>query len=248
MSVLSKSVAAIALGLLAALAFAQRPGTRELVLYRPSAATFFIKSGEGDTAPRMLAMGAPGDIPLWGDFNGDGKRAPALFRKGTWLISSRADGKVDMTIEFGGQPGDIPLVADVDGDGRSDLVIFRAGEWHVRGSRNPAVAQIYHFGTAGDVPLLADFDGDGKIDLAVFRAGQWYVDTHRTGKADLTFAFGDATKDRPLAADWTGNRKSALVVFRDGEWLVSTERDGKVTARAAFGTKGDIPVAAWLSN
>lgn len=236
------------LALLSSLVFAQQPVARQLVLYRPSSATFFIRSSDGNEPARELPMGTPGDIPLWADFRGDGKPSPGVYRKGHWFISTHADGKADLTMEFGGQAGDIPLVADMDGDGRPDLVLFRAGEWHVRGTRNPAVAQIFHFGVAGDVPLLADFDGDGKIDLAVFRGGQWYVDTHRGGKADLTFAFGDATKDRPLAADWTGNRQSALVVFRDGTWLVSAQRDGKVSAQAAFGAKDDIPVAVLISR
>jgi len=103
------------------------------------------------------------------------------------------------------------------------------------------------FGALGDVPLLADFNGDGKIDLAVFRDGQWYVDTHRSGKADLNFSFGGEPKERALAADWGGG-KAALVLFRDGEWLISAQRDGKLSAQAAFGTKGDIPVAVWVSK
>ena len=97
------------------------------------------------------------------------------------------------------------------------------------------------------MPLLADFNGDGKIDLAVFRSGQWYVDTHRSGKADLTFSFGGEPNERALAADWGGG-KAALVLFRDGDWFVSAQRDGKVSAQAAFGMKGDIPVAVWTSK
>jgi len=137
--------------------------------------------------------------------------------------------------------------ADVDGDGRQDLVVFRAGEWNVRGTRNLAVLQVFHFGAAGDIPLLADFDGDGKIDFAVFRAGQWLVDTHRSGNADLTFGFGTAN-DKPLAVDWEGKRRAALIVFRDGQWLVSLQRDGKVSAETGFGTKGDVPIAVLMSK
>jgi len=237
----SKSLA-LALTLFSTLAVGQQSETRQLVLYRPSTSTFYIRAGENQ-APKELAMGIAGDIPLWADINGDGKPEPGVYRKGQWLISTHGDGNADLKVSFGGNDGDVPLIADVDGDGRQDLVIFRAGEWSVRGTRNVAVVQLFHFGTAGDIPLLADFDGDGKIDFAVFRAGQWLVDTHRNGKADLTLGFG-AANDKPLAVEWDGKKgAAALVVFRDGHWLVSSQRDGKVAADIGFGAKGDIPIA-----
>jgi hypothetical protein len=235
-----------ALGLAVCACGADTPKPHEWVLYRPATSTFYVKHDSGGE-PTALQFGAAGDVPLWADFTGTGRRVPGLYRAGQWLISTHADAKVDLTLNFGGQAGDIPLAADLDGDGRADLVIFRAGEWLVRGTRNPAVSQIFRFGTAGDVPMLADFDGDGKTDLAVFRSGQWYVDTHRNGKADLTFSFGGVPNERALLADWGGGQ-IALVLFRDGEWFVSAQRDSKVSAQTVFGTKGDIPVAIWASK
>jgi hypothetical protein len=138
----SKSLA-LALTLFSSFAVAQQSDTRQLVLYRPSNATFYIRAGEGNQPARELVMGTAGDIPLWADFNGDGKPELAVYRKGQWLISTHADGNVDLKVTFGGNEGDIPLVADVDGDGRQDLVIFRAGEWSVRGTRNLAVLQVF---------------------------------------------------------------------------------------------------------
>jgi hypothetical protein len=216
----------------------------EVVLFRPATATFYIRRGAADAPATEIAFGAPGDLAFFADFSGDGKRAPALYRKGQWLISTHADGKADITIAFGGQGGDTPLVGDVDGDGRADLVAFRAGEWLVRGTRNPAVTQVLHFGAAGDVPLLADFNGDGKVDLALYRNGHWFVDFDRDGKADLEFAFGGAPGDRPFASDWNGSGRAAAIVFRDGNWLVSEQRDGRVSSEFGFGVKGDIPLAA----
>jgi len=218
------------------------------VLYRPSNSTFYVKVDPGKEPPMEIPYGAAGDVPLYADFNGTGKRIPALYRKGQWLISSHADGKPDAVVNFGGQPGDIPLAVDIDGDNRADLVIFRGGEWHVRGTRNLAVTQIVHFGLPGDVPLLADFDGDGKIDFAVFRAGHWYVDTNRDGKAELDFAFGGMAGERAIVGDWDLAGHAVPMLFRDGEWLVSAQHDGKVSARAVFGSKGDIPVAVSIAR
>lgn len=222
---------------------AQSDAARELVVYRPSDSTFYV--GKGDATVTQLPFGTAGDVPLWADFNGDGKPDPGLYRKGLWLISTHANGKPDLTINFGGLPGDIPIAADMDGDGRADLVVFRKGEWQIRNSRNPALIQILHFGADGDVPLLADMDGDGKIDLVLFRSGQWLVDTHRDGKVALTFAFGGVAGERALAADWSETGRAAPVLFRAGQWLVGEGRDGKVSARATFGVAGDIPLAVW---
>ena len=84
--------------------------------------------------------------------------------------------------------------------------------------------------------------GDGNIDFAVYRNGQWMIDTHRDGKANVTFAFGGVAGDRPLAGRW-GSGGAVPMLFRDGTWLVSANRDGKVTAQVAFGGKGDVPLA-----
>ena len=123
------------------------PKPHEWAVYRPATSTFYVKHDSG-AEPTVLQFGAPGDVPLWADFTGTGKPVPALYRAGQWMISTHADAKVDLTLNFGGKPDDIPLAADIDGDGRADLVIFRAGEWLVRGTRNPAGTQILHFGTA----------------------------------------------------------------------------------------------------
>jgi hypothetical protein len=237
------ATAALVLGACPGSGQAQSTGVRHMVLYRPSNSTFYVR--HGDATAVELPFGAVGDIPLWADFDGKGQREPALYRKGQWLISTHADGKADMTVAFGGQPGEVPLAADVDGDGKADLVVFRAGEWLVRGTRNPALTQIFHFGAAGDVPLLGDIDGDGKVDLIVFRNGLWLVDTRRDGKADLTFAFGGVAGERALAVDWDGGDHVVPVLFRNGIWLVSAKRDGNVSSQLSFGARGDIPVAVW---
>jgi FG-GAP-like repeat len=226
-----------------AMASADAAGTHELVLYRPATSTFYIRQEPGDAPAAELPFGAPGDIPFYADFTGDGKREPILYRKGQWLISTHGDGNPDITVNFGGQAGEIPVVGDVDGDGKADLVLFRSGVWYVRPTGRPATTQVFHFGAAGDVPLLGDLNGDGKIDFAVFRAGHWFVDTNRDGKPKLEFGFGGVAGERTLTVDWDGHVAPAL--FRDGSWLISADHDGKVSAQAAFGTKGDIPVAAW---
>ena len=235
----------IALGALA-LAACSNPASEakhRAVIYRPANSTFYMDDPASGQAAKEMPFGTAGDIPLWADFDGNGKPEPGLYRKGgEWLISTHADGKAYLTFNFGGVPGEFPLAADLDGDGKADLVVFRGGEWHVRLTTDPETTRIFRFGRGGDIPLLADIDGDGNIDLIVFRKGQWIVDTHRDGSADITFSFGGPAGERPLAARIGDDRAASPLLFRDGAWLIGT-RDGKVSGQFSFGAKGDVPLA-----
>jgi hypothetical protein len=245
----AKSLFILAVSALAAAtaSAAGKEGDSTWALYRPGKALFFVRSGDAAAQAAEIAFGTAGDKPLWADFDGDGKPEPGLYRNGQWFVSRHADGKVDITIRFGGAPGDIPLADDLDGDGRADFVVFRAGEWHVYASRNPALTQILHFGQAGDTPLLGDFDGDGKTDLVLYRAGHWYVDTNRDGEVDLEFGFGGVPGDVPLIAR-SGKGRAMPALFRAGEWLISEQHDGKVSTKTAFGAAGDVPLGVWTTR
>jgi hypothetical protein len=71
-----------------------------------------------------------GDKPAVGDFDGDGKDDPAIFRNGEWriFIGSNSTWKV---LNCGGAAGDIPITGDFDGDGISDIGVYNAGNWRI---------------------------------------------------------------------------------------------------------------------
>jgi len=176
-------------------------GRTDLVLYRFDSATeegvFEIRHADGSTRTIRLGGLNSNDIPISGDFDGDGAADAAVLQPtadingdgaadaSRWVIRRSSDGRV-IRIDFGA-PGtlDRPAPADFDGDGRTDIATFRANsdlvpgaaQWFILPSGpNPGFdstngAFSVLFGAAGgtDLPAPADFDGDGRADIATFR-------------------------------------------------------------------------------
>ena len=99
-------------------------------VFRPSNGTWYRLPASG-TAPVTTPWGAPGDIPVPGDYDGDGKTDIAVFRPstGTWYIIYSHNWS---TYTLGwGAAGDIPVPGDYDGDGKTDIAVFRPsnGTW-----------------------------------------------------------------------------------------------------------------------
>src|SRR5213076_930028 len=86
-----------------------------------------------------LVFGLPGDQPLIGDFDGDGKSDPAIFRpsNGDWWYAASSAGGAFRNVHWG-QNGDIPVPADYDGDAKTDYAVYRPsqGGWYIYNSSN----------------------------------------------------------------------------------------------------------------
>jgi hypothetical protein len=224
----------------------------EFALHRPSTAQFFFDYDDGmPIVDRTLFYGAPNDVALLADFDGDTISDLALYRNGIWFINLMNDGIVDKIVFLGDPLGpDIPVVGDFLGNGKAGIGVFRNGTWYLSRLADGVVDWILGFGTVGDKPVVADFDGDGKADCAVYRPtnGFWFISYGCTGTLSEAFALGGVAGDIPVAGDFGGQWRAGVGIYRNGFWFLSYNRNGVVDRIFGFGAADDRPLVGSLNT
>ncbi len=175
-----------------------------------------------------MTFGEPGDVTLFGDWDGDGVDGIALRRGNTYYFQDVIGSQeAPRQITFG-RDGDSALVGDWDGDGVDTLAVRRGNSYFIKNVLAAGDAdQTFAYGRASDAVLVGDWDGDGVDGLAVRRANRYFVKNVMSGGyADEEFVFG-TDSDEVLAGDWDGdgvdtplvrlgNRFAAFNDFNDG--------------------------------
>jgi hypothetical protein len=160
-----------------------------------------------------FGYGNPGDLPIAGDWDGDGDATPGLYRQSDGFFYARNSNSTGIahTECFAGNPEDIPIVGDWDADGDDNLGIYRPSEQKFYlytstciGSPMGAAQVELLFGNPGDKPVAGDWDGDGVDEVGLHRESTgffYWRNTLDTGIASAEIFFGDPN-DRFVSGDW----------------------------------------------
>lgn len=231
----------------------------------PSGNAFFYILQSATNTVRIDDFGQSGDDPtVVGDYDGDGKADPAVYRSGatagapsTWYYRGSLTPSSVSAVQWG-QNGDFPAPGDYDGDGKNDFVTQRnngggtAAFWrHMTTAGNDVVV----FGTPTDVIVPGDYDGDGKTDIATIRgsAGSilWFARRSSDGGTNF-YTWGASATDFPTQGDYDGDGKTDVAVWRPSAtpgasaFYALGSTSGPIIA--SWGANGDYPVANYNSH
>ena len=218
----------------------------DIAVWRPSSGQWFVIPRSNPGSPIIQSWGLNGDVPVRGDYDGDGKTDFAVWRPSTgqWFIIPSSNPGTPI-VQSWGLNGDIAVPGDYDGDGITDFAVWRpsTGQWFIIPSSNPGTPIIQSWGLNGDVPVPGDYDGDGKTDFAVWRTGQWFIIPSSNPGTPIVQSWG-LNGDIPVPGDYDGDGITDFAVWRTstGQWLIipsSTPMNATVTS---WGLSGDVPV------
>jgi hypothetical protein len=163
---------------------------------RYDAGQWFVTNATVDSAQwegKTAFGGNPGDIPVTGQIDKDGRADVGVFNGGTWLWQ-HSNGRQPSTDQFGAA-GDIPIVGDWDGNGRDDVGVVRGNTWILRitgvdhkpsyigGKAKVTMVPDAHaalvqftLGVPGDVPVVGDWDRNSRDEPGfVHQRHDWFL-------------------------------------------------------------------------
>lgn len=214
-------------------------------LFDPYAGLWYLRDPTGHTT-RLGPFGRPGDVPLVGDWDGDGVDTPALYRPEEGRLMLRA-GALPIAFVYPMPTGGLPVVADTDGDGRDTVSLARGGRLYVFDGLGRGPEQL-----SGPDPLPVvlpagtealvggDFDGDGVDEIAAVHEGRVDVVTS-AGAVGLSYV-GAAL---PVAGDWDDDGVSTVGVYDPwrAEFRLGESQGAGAPTTVSYGSFGMLPVA-----
>ncbi|MCY7375124.1 MAG: VCBS repeat-containing protein [Pyrinomonadaceae bacterium] len=159
-------------------------GRADVAVYRNGATagaqsfSFYRPSATAGVNFRTFYWGISGDVPVRGDFDGDGRADAAVFRPSTalWYVQQSSNGQT--LFQSWGATSDKRVPADYDGDGKTDFAVYRPTDniWYILNSAGGA-ATYRRWGANTDALVPGDYNGDGRTEVAAYRGseGNWYV-------------------------------------------------------------------------
>ena len=228
-----------------------RHGSDVPSLYDPNTGTFFIS--KGTTADAVsFNFGAPGLMPLAGDWEGDGIETVGVHDPvhATFALKSSAYGVANERFSFG-WANVIALAGDWDCDGQDTVGIY----WRERATFfltnvNAAGEALYSFtfGEPNAIPVAGDWDGDGTVTVGIYVPDKSLFILKKTNLQDqdaVQLTFGPPGLI-PVAGDWDGDGRDSVGLYNpaDGKFLLRNSLEAtKADVVEILGAKGMIPLA-----
>jgi len=225
-------------------ASAQQPPESSKPAIVHDAVWFLRDSLTSGVATSTFRYGRPGDLPVMGDWDGDGHDTVGVARftgppggpfRYTWFLRNENSGGAatvtpfvfgDVRFVAVDQLGTIPVVGDWNRDGRDtvgvlvyDFDVDGPIQWRLRNSNTAGPPDIViNYGRGRDIPVVGDWNGDGRDTVGVFRRPKsWLLrNSNTSGVAQIAFAYGSGQfLELPVAGDWDGNGTYTPAVLRN---------------------------------
>jgi hypothetical protein len=198
-------------------------GADALGLYTPAHATLRLRTEGGSRLPTSSLGARRGDdVPVAGDWNGDGRDTVGAYRPGDATFHLVDDAGEPVPAFGYGAVGDLPVAGDWNGDGRDSVGVYRPSEaaFFLRDDAGRTLP-TFRFGPPAladaVLPVAGDWDGDGRDTVALFRrADTTFVARDDRGAALPELRYG-AAGDLPLAGDWEGDGRDTVGVYRPAD-------------------------------
>ncbi len=233
-----------------------------MAMFRPSNGYMYLKNRLiSDFADQDFFYGLTGDVPIAGDWDGDGIDTPGIYRNVNgvmtfFLINNNTGGFADISFAFGGV-GDIPIAGDWDGNGTVTCGVYRPGvqTFFLRNALaggNPDLVVTITGAQATDYPIAGRWTATSNITgLGLYRpsTGRFLLkNANVSGAPDADFVMTTTGEFvAAVAGDWTRQGFSAIgVVVNLGGTiqfqLRNSNTSGVADIRVNYGTAGDIPL------
>jgi hypothetical protein len=121
------------------------PPPQQIGVFRPSNHIFYLNNG---TAPTAITWGISTDLPVTGDWNGDGRTDVGVYRPSahTFYLKNGTTAAINW-----GTSTDLPVTGDWNGDRITDVGVYRPST-HTFYLKNSTTTAI-NWGTSTDLPV-----------------------------------------------------------------------------------------------
>jgi hypothetical protein len=201
------------------------------------------------------------DLPVVGDWNGDGVDTIGVYRNSTgffFLSDSNTAPTVSYTVLFG-NPGDQPFAGRWDNTmSGSGVGVYRNsnGILYQKKTLTTGFEDFFAiFGDPGDQPVAGDWNADGFDSIGIYRASSqtWFMTNNSTPSgivfSDIDFVW-DIGTTRPVVGDWDADLDVTVGYLTDtGVFVLHPNNAATGTDNVfAFGPANSRPIAGkWVA-